>query len=90
MKSYVIKGLPLVNSTVSSVDRDVIMVSARQGHTPELRRILFSQLSNIKPASRLDDEVIESLLLTCGDSMLLAALDLIDAQEGIYRPLTET
>ena len=47
----------------------------------ELERVIRSQLNEIKDG-HLSDETIESLLLTCGDSMLLAALDLIDSREG--------
>jgi hypothetical protein len=47
----------------------------------ELERVIRSQLNDIKDG-HLGDETIESLLLTCGDSMLLAALDLIDSREG--------
>ena len=50
-------------------------------HTRELKQVLFSQLDCIKD-NKITDDVIESLLLTCGDSMLLAALDLIDSNEG--------
>lgn len=51
----------------------------------ELERVIRSQLDETKDA-RLSDHLIESLLLTCGDSMLLAALDLIDSREGKFVP----
>jgi hypothetical protein len=50
-------------------------------HIQALRRVLFAQLATIQD-TKLSEEVIESLLLTCGDSMLLAALDLIDSADG--------
>ena len=50
-------------------------------HSEALRVLLAAQLADIKDATLTDDNV-ESLLLTCGDSMLLAALDLIDSNEG--------
>ncbi len=51
------------------------------GHRSELKTLLFSQLDAIEN-HKLTDELIESLCLACGDSMLLAALDLIDSKEG--------
>lgn len=50
-------------------------------HLDSLRRILFSQLNTIQNRS-LSEETVESLLLVCGDSMLLAALDLVDSGDG--------
>lgn len=50
-------------------------------HLDALRRILFSQLNAIQNRS-LSEETVESLLLVCGDSMLLAALDLVDSGDG--------
>lgn len=50
-------------------------------HSRELRTLLRAQLSGIVDG-QLDHATIESLLTTCGDSTLLAALDLIDSNEG--------
>lgn len=56
----------------------------QQQHLKVLRRVLFSQLATIQ-GKTLTEETVESLLMTCGDSMLLAALDLVDSADGEYR-----
>lgn len=58
-----------------------------QDHLKALRRVLFSQLDTIQ-GKTLSEDVVESLLLTCGDSMLLAALDLVDSADGMLNVVT--
>jgi hypothetical protein len=57
------------------------MAAHSDAHLSTLRRVLFSQLHTIQ-GKTLSEETVESLLLTCGDSMLLAALDLVDSADG--------
>lgn len=52
-------------------------------HVSILSDLLTAQLAEIRD-NQLTDDNIESLLLTCGDSMLLAALDLVDSKEGTH------
>jgi hypothetical protein len=59
----------------------------QQQHLKTLRRVLFSQLATIQ-GKTLTEETVESLLMTCGDSMLLAALDLVDSADGEYLDTT--
>lgn len=57
------------------------MAAHSDAHLQTLRRVLFSQLHTIQ-GKVLTEETVESLLLTCGDGMLLAALDLVDSADG--------
>lgn len=60
------------------------MADAEVSHSLALQRVLFSQLAAIE-GNKLSEEDVESLLLICGDSMLLAALDLVDSNDGELR-----
>lgn len=60
------------------------MSLSSEAHIKTLRRVLFSQLQGVQ-GQTLSEETVESLLLTCGDSMLLAALDLVDSADGENR-----
>jgi hypothetical protein len=53
----------------------------KKTHVGALADVLFAQINAIQNKT-LTDEAIEGLLLLCGDGMLLAALDLIDSNEG--------
>lgn len=57
------------------------MTKPSNEHLLALKRVLLSQLDAIQNRN-LSEDNIESLLLTCGDSMLLAALDLVDSADG--------
>lgn len=67
-------------------DRYASTMSVKQkSHTTKLGAVLYSQLDSIQN-NELSDALIESLHLSCGDSMLLASLDLIDSNEGVSMP----
>lgn len=61
--------------------RDMTNSDTRNLALAQLRHVLFSQLDTIQDR-RLSDETVEALLTICGDSMLLAALDLVDSADG--------
>ena len=71
---------PQTTYATSTNDAKAMLIK-QKSHSRQLADVLFSQLEAITD-KQLTDEMIESLLLSCGDSMLLASLDLIDSNEG--------
>ena len=71
----------LSSSRHNNLERCKAMSIKQKTLARKLGDVIFSQLDAFRD-NQLSDEIIESLLLSCGDRMLLACLDLIDSNEG--------